>query len=165
MSQLVLRAPDLPRVEHVFAALERQARDTTPLLDRIGQAAVSDMSERFETETAPDGSRWAPSLRARTEGGKTLTDSARLRQSLTHNVTGRDEVEAGTNVVYGRAHNEGMTIRAKAGGKLKFRLPGGLGFRSVEQVVLPKREFLGISHDGEEEIVAQAEDYLGEVLP
>jgi phage gpG-like protein len=164
-AQITLHARDLPRVEHILAELQRRAVDTSPLMDRIGQATVSDMQERFDTETAPDGSRWTPSVRARTEGGKTLTQSARLRQSLTHNVMGRDQVEAGTNVIYAGVHNQGATIRASGGGKLRFRLPGGLGFRSVDQVIIPQRQFVGISHDGEDEIVAQAEDFFAEVLP
>lgn len=164
MAQITLTARDLPRVEQIFRTLERKLEDTTPLMDRIGQAAVSDIDERFQNENAPDGSSWAPSLRARTQGGKTLTLSARLRQSIQH-IPSRDQVEVGTNVIYARAHNEGATIRSKSGGRLKFRLPGGLGFRSVEQVMLPKREFLGVSADGEAEILAQAEDYLAEVLP
>jgi phage gpG-like protein len=164
-AQLTLRARDLPRVDHVLAELQRRATDTSPLMDRLGQAAVSDMQERFDTETTPGGARWTPSIRAREEGGKTLTQSARLRQSLTHNVMGRDRVEAGTNVIYAGVHNQGATIRAKSGGKLTFRLPGGLGFRSVDQVIIPQREFIGISDDGEEELISQAEDFLAEVLP
>lgn len=164
MTGLRLTAADFPKVDAIFAALEQRMVDTSPLMDRIGQAMVGDIAERFETETAPDGSSWAPSLRARLEGGKTLTKSARLRGSMSHRFS-HSQAEAGTNVIYGGAHNDGATIRAKGGGKLKFRLPGNLGFRTMEEVVLPKREFIGLSRDGEVEILAQAEDYIAEVLP
>lgn len=164
MAQITFTARDLPRLDHILSELARRATETAPLMDLIGQAVVSDIDERFETETAPDGGKWSPSLRARTEGGKTLTKSARLRGSMTHNVLGQAEVEIGTNVIYGRAHNQGATIRAKGGGRLRFKLPGGLGWRSVEEVVLPKREFLGVSKGGEAEIVAQGEDYLAGAL-
>jgi phage virion morphogenesis protein len=160
---VTFRAPDLPRFNAAVREIERRGGDLSPLMDRIGQALVSSTMERFETEQAPDGARWAPSLRARTEGGKTLTKSAVLRGSITHIFRG-DQVEVGTNVLYAGIHQEGGTIRPKRSGRLTFRLPGGLGFRSVAQVVIPARPFLGVSPDDEEEIVAQAEDYLAEVL-
>jgi phage gpG-like protein len=164
MAGLQLSARDLPRLEAIFGRLERRMVDTSPLMSRIGQAVEGDIEERFQTETAPDGGRWAPSIRAREEGGKTLTASARLRQSMTHNVRGRDEVEVGTNLIYAGVHQDGSTIRGGSG-PLRFRLPGGLGFRSPEEVVIPARPFLGVSRDGEAEILAQAEDYLAEMLP
>lgn len=164
-ANLTLRAVDLPRFDRVLEQLQKRGEELSPLMARIGQALESSTIERFDEERAPDGSKWTQSIRAREEGGKTLTKSARLKQSMTHNVLGDDRVEIGTNVIYAGVHQEGATIRAKAGGKLTFRLPGGLGFRSIDQVILPARPFLGVSRDDEDEIIAQAEDYLGEVLP
>lgn len=159
-----IRIPDLPRLEVILVKLERRGDDMSPLMGRIGMYGESSTIERFETETAPDGSRWAPSIRARQEGGKTLTKSTRLKLSMTY-IAGRDQVEWGTNVIYAGTHQDGATIRAKNAPRLGFRLPGGLGFRSPLEVTIPKREFLGLSGEDESEIVALSEDYFAEVWP
>ena len=146
-------------VEARLAKIAARAEHTQPLMDNIGQALVTNTRLRFEDGISPDGVPWKPSIRARESGGKTLLDTGRLADSVTHNASNRS-VEVGTNVIYGAAHQFGATIRAKGGGRLKFRLPGGLGFRSVEEVILPARPFLGISADDREDIDALADDFL-----
>ncbi len=163
-ADFTLTARDLPRLEVILNRLLARSRDMSPLMERIGMYGESSTIERFDTETAPEGSAWAPSIRARVEGGKTLTDTARLKQSQTH-VSGRDTAEWGSNLIYARPHQEGATIRAKSGGRLAFRLPGNLRFVSPLEVVLPKREFLGVSGEDEAEFIALGEDYFAEVLP
>lgn len=152
------------RIEvHGAAAIERQLTrladrfgDLTPLMEVFGLVLETQVSERFEGETAPDGSTWKKSIRAREQGGKTLTDTSQLKSSITSNVHARS-VEVGTNKIYAGVHQFGATIRAKAGGKLAFNLPGGLGFRRVDQVEIPKREFLGLSIGNEAELLDEAE--------
>ena len=61
MASLTLKTSDFPRFDAVLATLEDRARDTAPLMDRIGQAMESSTIERFNEERAPDGSRWKPS--------------------------------------------------------------------------------------------------------
>ena len=96
-----------------------------PILDDIGRRLVTSTIQRFEREQAPDGTPWKPSARAEEEGGQTLTDTGRLRQSITHRVRG-DGVEVGTNVVYGAIH--------------QF---GGEAGRN-KSVTLPARPYLGV---------------------
>lgn len=132
--------------------------DLTPLMESFGSTLEGSVLERFDTETAPDGSRWPDSIRKREEGGKTLTKSGQLRDSRTH-VAGSDFVEVGTNKIYAGAHQFGATIRAKSERGLRFNLPGGLGFRRVMEVEIPARPFLGLSSDDEVELIAQTEDY------
>lgn len=86
-----------------------------PLLAAIGNELVTSVSRRFETGTAPDGSRWPESLRARLTGGQTLIKSGRLRDSIAETgpqLTARS-VEVGTNVVYAAIHQFGGTIPAR----------------------------------------------------
>lgn len=158
MVGIAIRAPGLPRLEAVIRALEFRGEHTFDLFDAIGLYLESSTDQRFETETGPDGRRWDPSIRAEFEGGKTLTDSARLRQSIAHVAT-RDRVEIGTNVIYAGVHQKGATIAGR-GGPLTFRLPGGLGFVSPFEVTIPARPFLGIDADDEDEIIAIAEDFF-----
>lgn len=129
-----------------------------PLAEIFGTYLEASTIERFDTETAPDGSPWTPSIRARETGGQTLTDSSQLRSSIHHEAS-NGAVRWGSNKIYARIQNEGGTIRAKGGGKLTFPLPGGLGFRSVDQVTIPARPFLGINAEDEAELVTRAEEY------
>ncbi|WP_066667353.1 MULTISPECIES: phage virion morphogenesis protein [unclassified Sphingomonas] len=159
---LEIRAEGQQDVERKLGQLLIRYGDLTPLMQRIGVHLETTTIERFDLERAPDGARWLPSLRAKQTGGKTLTDTARLKQSIRF-IASADRVEIGSNVRYARVHQEGATIRAK-GGRLRFRLPGGLGFRSPEQVVIPARPFLGLSAENREEIPALADDFVAEAL-
>lgn len=147
-----------------LAALAAANGDLSDLMDGIGFYLESSTIERFGTETAPDGSKWTPSRRAREQGGKTLTDRALLKDSIDYRHSATD-VEVGTNLIYARIHQMGGTIRPKNGDYLTFALPGGLGFRRVSEVIMPARPFLGISADDEEEILALAEDYERGAVP
>lgn len=151
------------QIEHKLAGLVEAFGDLEPLMDGLGLYLESSTIERFETETAPDGSRWTPSLRAKQEGGKTLTDRGQLRSSVTHEA-GSDWTAVGSNKVYAGIHNQGGVIRAKSGPFLTFALPGGLGFRRVAQVKIPARTFIGISREDEDELVALSEDFARDAL-
>ena len=64
------------------AALARLAAvlaDPSAAMDQIGRYLVASTLRRFERERAPDGSPWLKSARALAEGGRTLTDTGRLR--------------------------------------------------------------------------------------
>ena len=134
------------------------------MYDEIGQMLASAVLRRFEAETGPDGTKWTPSRRARKTGGQTLTDTARLRQSITHRADAAG-VEVGSNVVYAAIHQFGGTIRKKArkqtlefdddtgrliSRKAAARRKTGL-IRVVNaqigahSVTMPARPFLGIS--------------------
>ena len=140
------------------------------MLDEIGQYLVAATVRRFETETGPSGAPWPPSARARGEErrtptkrqaleagvaprrGQTLTDTGRLRQSITH-VLDRDSVSVGTNVVYAAIHQFGgrtppRTIRPKKKKALAFQVGGRTVIRrSVchPGSRIPPRPFLGLS--------------------
>lgn len=132
-----------------------------PLAEIFGTYLESSTIERFDTETAPDGSPWTPSIRAKQEGGQTLTDSSQLRSSI-HAEAANGSVRWGSNKIYARMMNDGGTIRAKNADKLRFRLPGGLGFVSVDEVTIPARTFLGINAEDEAELLTRAEEYAAD---
>jgi phage virion morphogenesis protein len=159
-----MRVSGSAAIDARLAALAAANGDLSDLMDILGLYLESSTIERFDTETAPDGSKWTPSRRAREQGGKTLTDSARLKSSISHR-SSATEAEVGTNVIYARIHQYGGTIRPKNGEYLTFALPGGLGFRRVSQVTMPARPFLGLSDEDETEILALAEDYERDAVP
>ena len=94
------------------AALDRTIKEIEnpqAMLDEIGARLELSVARRFETEMEPGGQAWIPSLRATEEGGQTLTDSARLRQSISRAVSDV-EVAVGTNVIYAAIHQFGGKI-------------------------------------------------------
>ncbi len=85
-------------------------------MDEIGRRLVSAALRRFESERGPDGRPWLRSARALAEGGRTLTDSGRLRASITHAVAadGRALV-VGSDVAYAAIHQFGSTGKGRRG--------------------------------------------------
>ena len=108
---------DTTPINKVLDALEN-GRNTKKLMDNIGAAMRRDAKLNFRRESDPDGTPWEP-LKKRS--GKILSDTRRLRSSIDYRVVGDDQVEIGTNVVYGPAHNFGR-----------------------KKINLPARRFLGI---------------------
>lgn len=154
----------LDGAEAALAALARAVEATDKpkaLFDEIGQALTLSTQHRFETQTDPDGNPWPVSIRALLDGGRTLTDTGRLRGSITWQASGRD-VAVGTDVIYSAIHQLGGTITAKTSAGLTFRVGGRWITKS--SVTLPARPFLGLDADGEAEIEAIAADWLGSAL-
>lgn len=125
-------------------------RDASPAMRDIAAHGESSTRMRFRTETAPDGTPWKPSLRARITGGRTLTQDGHLSGSISGR-HGRDYAEWGVNRIYAAIHQFGGVIAAKAG-SLRFRLFGG-GFATVKSVTIPARPYLGVSDDDKVDIL------------
>lgn len=150
----------------------RRLSERQLLMDGIGEMLVSSTLQRFEDEEGPDGKAWEPSIRATPsedafapvrrgrdgrllkgsgkkikgrKGGKTLTDTARLRKSIEHRASG-DEVMVGSNVAYARIHQMG----GRAGRGLS--------------VDLPPRPYLGVSRQDAEDIKEMVGDFLADAL-
>lgn len=120
--------------------LVARAADLTPLMENIGEAAVTSTVERFETESAPDGSKWKKSQRVVDFGGKTLTLGGFLGGSITHRA-GSSEVEIGSGLIYARVHQ--------------------LGYDDNNIVARP---YLGIGGDDEQTFAELTADYILEDL-
>lgn len=131
-------------------ALERLIRAggdlREPLEAALGVIATS-TAERFDTETAPDGTPWTPSQRVLKYGGKTLTDSTNLRTSFSVQV-GENLATFGTKTHYApHLHFGAVSDRVSSKGK---------AFR----IVLPARPILGITDPDRDAIAGVFEDYL-----
>lgn len=145
-----------PALDRLIAGGE----DLSPLMDGIGMKMAENTRWRFRDGTAPDGVAWLPSRRARDQGGQTLVDSGRLRDSIVHALQGRDSVAWGTNILYAAAHQFGVTITPRTpGGRLRFRI--GDAWVSAASVTLPARPFLGVSDDDREDIADLVAQYIG----
>lgn len=150
--------------DQAFATLsDVAARTSNPLglWQAIGVTVEASVQERFLAESGPDAQVWPKSLRPKLEGGKTLTDSARLMQSITSNATS-DGVEIGTNVLYAAIHQFGGTITAKTEKGLRFAIGKGKDKRWAvkKSVTIPARPFLGIDNSDETQILDIATRWL-----
>jgi phage virion morphogenesis protein len=134
-----------------------------PLFEDIGAMLRISTDGRFENEKDPDGNPWPQSLRALSSGGKTLTDTARLVGSITHEAS-NDGVAIGTNVIYAAIHQMGGTIKAKTSRGLRFRVGGNKSWVQKMSVDIPQRAFLGVDGDDEKAIIALSEDYITQAL-
>ena len=139
-----------------IAELDRAGLNTT-----IGEAVRESTLERFKRSRGPDGKAWKQSIRAATQGGKTLIQSAQLRNSI------RVKADAsgfavGTNTKHAATHQFGdtRTIRAKKAKALRFQV-GGKWFSKKEVTVnIPARPYLGLSDEDMTEIKAMVEDFI-----
>ena len=135
-------------------AAQQGASDMTPLMDMIGTRLEQSARTRIEnTNETPDGTPWPKSFRVTAgQGGKTLLDTGRLRDSITHRAA-PNEAEIGTNDIKAAVHQFGATITAKNGKGLFFRLADGSEVL-VGSVKIPARPYLGVSRE-DEEIISQ----------
>ena len=115
------------------------------ILADIGEALVSSTVQHFVEGKGPDGEGWKPSERSARDGGKPLSDTGRLRQSIEYTTT-PDSVMVGTNVIYGRIHQLGGEIRPKR--KKALKVKGKL----VSKVTMPARPYLYIDDEDREEV-------------
>jgi phage virion morphogenesis protein len=132
-----------------MAALGQQP---LPIWDAIGQYGESSTKLRFARGYGPDRKPWIPSHRVRTQGGQTLRLKSHLMNSITHN-SDNQGTSWGTNRIYAATHQFGAVIKPKAGGALRFKMPG-VGFVTVKKVTIPARPFIGLNAEDGVEMLA-----------
>lgn len=161
--RLTFALQNMPHFMDIFAGLENQGRNTKPMMDEIATYGVNSTKQRFKAGIDPDGNKWPKSMRVQmNQGGITLVDKGHLRSSITafaNNAT----ASWGTNKVYGPIHQFGGIIKPINTKHLKFKIPG-LGFKTVDQVTIPKRPYLGINANDEAEIASIVLDHFEEGL-
>lgn len=155
---------DLTGMQATVAAYAAAGEDLTPLMDMAGMLLETSTKDRIrDTNTSPDGVPWTPSFRSTYDGGKTLSDTGRLGDSITH-VSGPNSAEVGTNLIYAGIHQTGGVIQAKNGYGLWFAMPGG-GVVVVEDVSIPARPYLGVSEQDRGDLEFAAVTFLEEQVP
>ena len=150
-------------------AYDRNARDLTPAMEKIGNSGMLSTDMRFEREVDPDGQAWAalrPStIRKKEKAGheKKLQWSTRLRGSFTRQVTSTS-VTWGTNVPYAAAHQFGADISRYARTLLDSRI-------SMRRAVVVRKTKAGDEYGykallfakaGDKRVVAMARRVVGE---
>jgi phage virion morphogenesis protein len=122
-----------------FARMQRIGGDPANYLRAVGGVIKESTRMRFETSTAPDGSKWKPVLR----GGMPLRNTGtHLMNALSFQVQG-NAVTVGVPYAWASVHQYGKTIVAKNKPFLVFKINGVTVF--AKRVTIPARPFLGIS--------------------
>jgi phage gpG-like protein len=137
--------------------------NTIGLNQTLGEALRESTQGRFQNEEDPEGNKWQASIRAENEGGKTLSKTADLKNSISSqaNATG---FAVGTNKIYANTMQEGgeWTIRATTSKGLVFKI-GERWIRKKEvKITMPKRKYIGISRGDMVEIRATLEEKIQE---
>ena len=127
--------------------------DKAGINNTIAEGLRTSTIERFQAEKSPEEKKWKQSIRAREEGGKTLTKSTALRSSI-RSEGSADGLAIGTNDIRAATHQFGDTriIKAKRKKALRFRINGRWVSKKEVKVTIPARPFLGVSEEDEEEI-------------
>ena len=128
----------------------------------LAEGARESTLERFKQSKGPDGRRWKTSIRAAQEGGKTLIQSAQLRNSI-HAKSDTSGFALGTNVKYAATHQfgeSGRTIRARKKKALRFQVGGKWVTKKQVRITIPARPFLGLSEDDMQEMKATVEEFI-----
>lgn len=159
----------------------------TPFYKAVGERMLKSTKERFASETAPDGTAWAPLSRRRIKDRqsagltpiKILRASGRLAGSINYEA-GADQVEIGSAVEYAAAHQLGADIQQPARPAKIYRKRGAdgtVGRRFVRKsdadvisdvnipartINLPARPFIGLTAADEVGIMEDAEDWLAD---
>ena len=136
----------------VRAQLERllaRVQHPTDALREVGEVLQQSTQRRFATETAPDGTHWAPNspvTLARKTSRHILTDSGLLGDTIHYQLTAdRQGVAVGSNRVYAAMQQFGGTTAQHP------QLWGDI----------PARQFLGLSATDRTTILDIFTDYLG----
>lgn len=157
------------RLDGDVSALLRRMRTYSELDKKNLNAALAETVrestlERFRQSRAPSGKKWKTSIRAAATGGKTLIDTAQLRNSI-KSYSDETGFAVGTNAKHAATHQfgePGRTIRAKTRKGLRFQVGGHWVMKKQVKVKIPARPFLGISEGDMQEIKATVEDFIEE---
>lgn len=157
MTGVSIRIDGAAEVGRQLAATAARLAQPRALWEEIGRIGVLQTQERFEFERDPQGLAWPASIRVLVEGGKTLSDSGRMKASVTYEATGAG-VAIGTNAIQAAVHQFGGRITAKTERGLIFKVAGNWARKMF--VDMPRRAFLGLSPDNEAELIEAAEAYV-----
>ena len=155
------------RLEGDTRAMLRKIRgfaelDKTKINAAIGEGVRESTLERFKTSKGPDDKTWKTSIRAATEGGRTLVQTAQLRNSI-RSKSDASGFAVGTNAKHAATHQfgeQGRTIRARRAKTLRFQVGGRWVSKKKVKINIPARPYLGLSDDDMQEIKGTVEDFI-----
>jgi len=161
----------------VLAALERLSRATAqprPALLAIGESMVESTKKRFETSTAPDGSRWTPNSETtylgmvNSFGKSNFGKSGRINARGATRVAGKKPLVGETRMLSTQINYEVDTEGLRVGSPMVYAAMQQFGGTKSKFPNLwgdiPARPFLGVSDSDAVMIVETVSDYLRRVI-
>lgn len=145
------------RIKGLDEAIARYApvfagNDGVELADTLGALGVRQTQRRIYSEkTSPAGAAWKPNR----QGTSILFASGLLAGSIRHTAA-PGAATWGSPLIYAAIHNFGGAIRPRE--KKALRFPGAP--HPVAQVVMPQREYLGLSAENAREMMEMVETYF-----
>jgi len=136
---------DVTALHSMASRLDAVWYAVTDSMGDIGEHLIESTRQRFDDQTAPDGTAW-DALADRTIARKSRNHDAILREyggleDSIHYALSDTDVEVGTNLIYGATHQFGADERS-----------------------IPARPFLGVTDEDEHEIAQIIGDALGSVV-
>jgi len=161
------------KVRALLTKLARRGANPRPILLAIGEELTDSTLKRFESSTAPDGSRWAPNspvTLARKKGAKPLIGEGKaLSTRINYRVTD-NAVMIGSPMKYAAVQQFGAKMgefgryyqlfRLKYGEKDFRRYAGMKTGHPIPWGNIPARPFLGVSTDDRKTIEAIIRGHL-----
>jgi phage virion morphogenesis protein len=152
MAQIQITITD-DQLQAALGGIADRATDLTPALKDLGEHLVRKTRQRFNTSTAPDGTKWQPlapstikAKQRRQSTGKPYRTNARPADILKDTFTLRDSItyqassaslRLGTNIEYGIYHQS-----------------------EEPRTRIPRRAFLGLDNADKAEAIDIIRDYL-----
>lgn len=146
--------------KNVLAALDRLSKASAnprPALLSIGEHLVESTKKRFDTSTAPDGTKWKPNAETtlkRKRGTKPLVGEGLLRDTINYAESG-NLLTIFSPMEYAATQQFGADKGQFGRTKRNTPIPWGS---------IPARPFLGISDNDEHMIIKTVSDYLRSVV-
>lgn len=167
-------------VINVLDRTEATLENPNAMYQDMGEYLVPAIQDRFKTSTAPDGSKWQPNSEMtylnilgkqhtnkdgtlnrkginRVMSKRVLVGDGTLMNSVHYQVSG-NLLLVGSNLIYAAIHQFGGTIKPKNKKSLSWKIGDVSIF--AKKVVIPKREWLGISIADEVELMNIVEDHI-----
>lgn len=138
---------DDSKVTQMLQRLIDAGQNPRPALLEVGEDLTESTKRRFETQTAPDGSRWernSPVTIKRKGRDQPLTGRGTLMDQINYQITSNDTLDVGSPTIYAAMQQFG-------GQKSEF--PNLWGD-------IPARPFVGVSTEDEQSILDTFINYL-----
>ncbi|MCU4601868.1 phage virion morphogenesis protein [Acinetobacter ursingii] len=167
-------------IVNVLSHAEATLDNPNPMFQDMGEYQVQSTQQNFRDSKSPDGTKWQPNSEStymsilgslhenkdgtlnkkginRIQSKKPLVGSGLLRDQIHYQVSG-DLLLVGSNLVYAAIHQFGGTIKPKNKKTLSWKIGNVSVF--AKKVVIPAREYLGISLKDETELQNIVADHI-----
>lgn len=155
--------------------IENKVKDTKKITRKIAARMAAKIRMNFKNETEPDGKKWEKSKRAIKDNGQSLSDTGRLKASITYKYDALT-AKAGTNVKYARVMHFGAKkgafgsgtvdqnvrsfTRKRRGKKEKVKAHKRRRKINFPFGNIPSRKFAGITKEDKDEYLKMIKEFL-----